>query len=88
MSIKLMIGMVFILFPIISVWLPDSIIDTESCKKNWSVVLTILTGAAMVTDYDELAFLFSSILISGILTNYFFPVLLNVLSTFNRKSDP
>jgi len=88
MTIKFIIGIALIIIPIISIFLPDSIIDTGSCKKNWSVVLIILTGAAMIADYDGLALFFPCILISGILTNYGFLTLFNVLSTLNRKSDP
>ena len=88
MTIKMIIALIAIIFALIVVLVPNKYIDTSSCKRNWCVILTILSGTAFLTKLDDIGCIFLSLLFLGIFINYAFPFLLNVYMAFNRKSDP
>lgn len=85
----LMIIAVIALFAVVpALYISNKYIDTSSCKRNWVVILTILSCVAYLSKFDDLAGFFLTLLLSGIFINYAFPFLLNVLRTFTWKSDP
>lgn len=89
MTIQMIIALIVMLIAfVIVVFIPDKYIDTSSCKRNWIVVLTILSCAAYSINQNSLVLFFLSLLFLGIFINYTFPFLLNVLRSFNWKSDP
>lgn len=82
------IALVAVILAVVVLFIPNKYINTASCKRNWVVVLTILTGISFVSDQNSLGFGFLTILSLGIFINYALPFLLNVLESFNWKSDP
>lgn len=88
MTIHIFFGLVSIIVALIMLGLPNRFYDTTSCKQNWIVVLFILIGGSLLIENNMMTLILSSILISGILTNYILQFLLNTLSVLNRKSDP
>lgn len=88
MTIQTVLGLVIIAGALLMLRIPDKYIDTTTCKSNWVVVLSVLTGACIAIDKNMLALIFIAILLSGILTNYALQFLLNIASVYNRKSDP
>ena len=71
-----------------ALYVSNKYIDTSSCKRNWVVILTILSCAAYLSELNDLGGFFLTLLLSGIFINYAFPFLLNVIRTFTWKSDP
>lgn len=82
------IALIAVILAVVVLFIPNKYINTASCKRNWVVVLTILTGISFVSDQNSLGFGFLTILSLGIFINYALPFLLNVLESFNWKSDP
>ena len=82
------IALVAVILAVVVLFIPNKYINTASCKRNWVVVLTILTGISFISDQNSLGFVFLTILSLGIFINYALPFLLNVLESFNWKSDP
>lgn len=88
MTIQMIVALVVMFIAVVIVLMPNKYIDTSTCKRNWAVILTILSCAAYFTKQDGLGLFFLSLLGLGIFINYAFPFLLNVLRSFNWKSDP
>lgn len=82
------IALIAVILAVVVLFIPNKYINTASCKRNWVVVLTILTGISFISDQNSLGFVFLTILSLGIFINYALPFLLNVLESFNWKSDP
>ena len=82
------IALIAVILAVVVLFIPNKYINTASCKRNWLVVLTILTGISFISDQNSLGFVFLTILSLGIFINYALPFLLNVLESFNWKSDP
>ena len=88
MTNLMILGFILVAVVVIALGLPNRIFDTKSCKRNWSAICVLLVGACLIIEQLDKAIFFACLLSAGILTNYLFPILLNVLITFNRKSDP
>ena len=88
MTNLMILGFVLVTVVVIALGLPNRVLDTKSCKRNWSAICVLLVGACLIIEQSDKAIFFACLLSAGILTNYLFPILLNVLITFNRKSDP
>lgn len=88
MTNLMILGFILVIGTGITLGLPNRVIDTKSCKRNWSAICVLLSGACLIIEQTDRAIFFACLLSAGILTNYLFPILLNVLITFNRKSDP
>ena len=88
MTITMIIALAAIIVALVVLYIPNRYIDTTGCKRNWLVVFTILTGSAFLAKMDDLGFVFLVLLFLGICLNYAAPFLLNVITAFNRKSDP
>lgn len=88
MTILMILGLVIVIAVVVALRMPNHILDTKSCKRNWSAICVLLVGACLIIEQADMAILIACTLFAGILTNYLFPILLNVLITFNRKSDP
>lgn len=88
MTNLMILGFVLVAVVVIALGLPNRIFDTKSCKRNWSAICVLLMGACLIIEQSDKAIFFACLLSAGILTNYLFPILLNVMITFNRKSDP
>lgn len=88
MTLLMLIGAAIILAAGFIVRMPNDVFNTASCKRNGCVILSVFTGGFLVIEQNEYAAISAAIMTIGIVINYAFPVLLNVLSTFNRKSDP
>ena len=88
MTNLMILGFILVAVVVIALGLPNRIFDTKSCKRNWSAICVVLSGACLIIEQTDRAIFFACLLSAGILTNYLFPILLNVLITFNRKSDP
>lgn len=88
MTNLMILGFVLVAVVVIALGLPNRVFDTKSCKRNWSAICVLLVGACLIIEQSDKAIFFACLLSAGILTNYLFPILLNVLITFNRKSDP
>lgn len=88
MTNLMILGFILVAVVVIALGLPNRIFDTKSCKRNWSAICVLLVGACLIIEQTDRAIFFACLLSAGILTNYLFPILLNVLITFNRKSDP
>lgn len=88
MTIKIIIAILAIIVSLVVLYTPNKYIDTTGCKRNWLVIFTILTSAAYIAKMDNLGSIFLGFLILGIFLNYVLPFLLNVITAFNRKSDP
>lgn len=88
MTNLMILGFVLVAVVVIALGLPNRVFDTKSCKRNWSAICVLLVGACLIIEQTDRAIFFACLLSAGILTNYLFPILLNVLITFNRKSDP
>lgn len=88
MTNLMILGFILVAVVVIALGLPNRIFDTKSCKRNWSAICVLLVGACLIIEQSDKAIFFACLLFAGILTNYLFPILLNVLITFNRKSDP
>lgn len=88
MTNLMILGFVLVAVVVIALGLPNRIFDTKSCKRNWSAICVLLVGACLIIEQSDKAIFFACLLSAGILTNYLFPILLNVMITFNRKSDP
>lgn len=58
---------------IVVLWVPNEIIDTTSCKRNWCVCLVIFGSALIVVDQSKLGFLCYSIVLIGSSLNYLIP---------------
>ncbi len=84
----MILGFILVAVVVIALGLPNRIFDTKSCKRNWSAICVLLVGACLIIEQTDRAIFFACLLSAGILTNYLFPILLNVMITFNRKSDP
>ena len=84
----MILGLVLVISVAVALRLPNHVLDTKSCKRNWSAICVLLSGACLIIEQVDKAIFFACLLSAGILTNYLFPILLNVLITFNRKSDP
>lgn len=88
MTNLMILGFILVAVVVIALGLPNRVFDTKSCKRNWSAICVLLVGACLIIEESDKAIFFACLLSAGILTNYLFPILLNVLITFNRKSDP
>lgn len=88
MTNLMILGFILVAVVVIALGLPNRIFDTKSCKRNWSAICVLLVGACLIIEQTDRAIFFACLLSAGILTNYLFPILLNVMITFNRKSDP
>lgn len=88
MTIQMIVALVVMFIAVVIVLMPNKYIDTSTCKRNWVVILTILSCAAYSTNQNSVGIFFLSILGLGIFINYSFPFLLNVLRSFTWKSDP
>lgn len=82
------VGVALVLVSLFILVMSNDVLDTSSCKRNWCVIFSIVTGALLIIEQNERAALSATIIITGIIINYAFPVLLNVIQAFNRKSDP
>lgn len=67
--IKITICTLVIIFAVIAVKLPNRIIDTRSCKRNWVAVLTILSACLFIINHDAAAVFLILTLILGIIAD-------------------
>lgn len=81
-------GVILILCAVYALLVPNWLVNTASCKRNWVIICLILTGGGLVIESTDISLFFSSILFIGICINYAVPMLLNMWESFNRKSDP
>ncbi|ENV14771.1 hypothetical protein F965_00117 [Acinetobacter schindleri NIPH 900] len=88
MTVLMLVGLLLIFLSIGVLSLPNRILNTESCKRNWCVIFTILTGGFLLIEQNDYAAFCAVFILAGIFINYAFPILLNVITAFNRKSDP
>lgn len=49
-TLKNIVCVFFILLTVVLLFLPNHIIDTSSCKRNWVAVLIILSSASLVVN--------------------------------------
>ena len=88
MNMQMIVALVVMFIAVVVVLMPNKYIDTSTWKRDCVVILTILSCAAYSTNQNSIGLFFLSILGLGIFINYSFPFLLNVLRSFNWKSDP
>ena len=88
MSMLMLLGIILALLAILAVCLPNRIVDTSSCKKNWCFIALILIGATLFIGQTRVSLHIATILFIGIFINYAIPFILNILTEFNRKTDP
>lgn len=67
--IKITICTLVIIFAVVAVKLPNRIIDTRSCKRNWVAVLTILSACLFIINHDAAAVFLILTLILGIIAD-------------------
>ena len=67
--LKIIICTLVIIAAVIIVRLPNRIIDTRSCKRNWVIVLTILASCLFIIDHDAAAVFLILALILGIIAD-------------------
>ena len=67
--IKITICTLVIIFVVIAVKMPNRIIDTRSCKRNWVAVLTILSSCLFIINHDAAAVFLILTLILGIIAD-------------------
>lgn len=84
----MLIGAYLVFVAMLILRLPNKIIDTSSCKRNWVMISIILIGATLIINQKQISLYIGIILFIGIFINYTFPILLNVITAFNRKTDP
>lgn len=65
--IKITICTLVIIFVVIAVKMPNRIIDTRSCKRNWVAVLTILSSCLFIINHDAAAVFLILTLVLGII---------------------
>lgn len=65
--LKIIICTLVIIAAVIIVRLPNRIIDTRSCKRNWVIVLTILASCLFIIDHDAAAIFIILGLVLGII---------------------
>ncbi|MCO8088237.1 hypothetical protein [Acinetobacter indicus] len=70
MEFKLILSLMVMITAIVAVLLPNKWIDTASCKRNWIVVLTVLSSASFIVDKNIAGVLFALILIFGVCLNW------------------
>ena len=88
MTIQMIVALVVMFIAVVIVLMPNKYIDTSTCKRNWVVILTILSCAAYFTKQDSLGLFFLSLLWLGIFIYYSFSLRLNLLRSFNWKNGP
>jgi len=88
MTLSTLIAFIVLIGALVALFISNKVIDTTSCKRNWAVIMVILTCIAYLAEFPGLSLFFCTFLLSGIFINYAFPFLLNVLTAFNWKSDP
>lgn len=67
--IKIAICTLVIIFAVVAVKLPNRIIDTRSCKRNWVAVLTILSACLFIINHDAAAVFLILALVLGIIAD-------------------
>ena len=65
MDAKTIVCLLMIFIAVISVCLPNRVIDTVSCKRNWVVVLLVLSGSLIIVDKFEEGMILLLILVIG-----------------------
>ena len=70
MEFKLILSLMVMITAIVAVLLPNKWIDTASCKRNWIVVLTVLSSSSFIVDKNIAGVLFALILIFGVCLNW------------------
>ncbi len=88
MTVQTLIALVIVALILLFLYLPNRIVDTTSCKRNWVATISFLACMCFLAGFDGQGWTLLTGLLSGIFINYTFPVLLNVLTAFNWKSDP
>ncbi|MBU3845876.1 MAG: hypothetical protein H9855_02655 [Candidatus Acinetobacter avistercoris] len=88
MTMTMFTGLGLVAISILALSLPNKLIDTSTCKRNWIAIFIILIGATFIIDEAQISLTLIAILVLGICINYGFEILLNVLKIFNWKSDP
>lgn len=71
MDLKTIICLLTMIITAIAVLLPNSIINTRSCKRNWVVVVTILASALIMIDKYLEGLVLLGFLLFGIWLNVF-----------------
>lgn len=88
MSITIVFGALLVFVAVLALTVPNKLINTSSCKRNWMLISIILIGATLIIGQTDISLNIICVLFIGIFVNYAFPFLLNVIDTFNRKTDP
>lgn len=71
MDAKTIICLSMILIGVVSVCLPNRVINTVSCQRNWVVVLLVLSGALIMVDKFEEGIILLLILVIGFTVTMF-----------------
>lgn len=73
--IKIIFFLSIIVLVVIAVFLPNDLIDTRSCKRNWVAVATILISALAIIDKNTEALILFLFLSLGVAVNWVYVVL-------------